>query len=265
MRQFLAWLEFWFLLLVQLLCICWYLTLLFSAALVQAQSTNAPADQLPAKLGSFLSQYPVTKSQPKLLTTESMWQLGEEAFVGVRAFKDKDAKLLPYNARESFRAECTALGGQFETNANRADIAAYFSMAKRATFNGNDLSVCVDANEIPLGALVARSYSNRYHESFVSLFVLSQETATEMMAIYHRGMAKELRHQADIAEQLAATDARIADWRKRLAIGTETHCGPVLEIRGPVAQVAYGTRAGWVRIERLYPPQDASSCWEFSN
>jgi hypothetical protein len=31
-----------------------------------------------------------------------------------------------------------------------------------------------------------------------------------------------------------------------------------------MAQVAYRTQAGWVRIERLYPPQDAARCWEFS-
>jgi hypothetical protein len=31
-----------------------------------------------------------------------------------------------------------------------------------------------------------------------------------------------------------------------------------------MAQVAYRTQAGWVRIERLYPPQDAARCREFS-
>jgi hypothetical protein len=31
-----------------------------------------------------------------------------------------------------------------------------------------------------------------------------------------------------------------------------------------MAQVAYRTQAGWVRIEQVYPPQDAARCWEFS-
>jgi hypothetical protein len=28
-------------------------------------------------------------------------------------------------------------------------------------------------------------------------------------------------------------------------------------------QVAYRTQPGWVRLERLYPPDDPSTCWEF--
>jgi hypothetical protein len=253
MRQFLAWLEFWFLLLVQLLCICWYLTLLFSAALAQAQSTNAPADQPPAKLGSFLDQYPVTKSQAKLLKYQSLMQLGEGAFVGYRAFKDKQAGLIAYKARASFATECAALGGHIEGNANRADIAAYFSMAKRATFDGNDLSVCVDANELPLGALIASTYTNRYKESFVRLLVMTQETAAEMMAIYHRGMAKELRFQADMAERKINNEKDWAAWRETLIIGTETNCGPVIGLRGPMIEIANGGQATWFRREQLFP------------
>jgi hypothetical protein len=252
-RQFLIWLEFWFLLLMQLLCIGWYLTIIFPATAVQAQTANTPAAEPPARLGSFLNQYPVTKSQPKLLTTESLWRLGESAFVGVRAFKDNNAGLIAYKARESFGAECAALGGHFETKANRADVASYYSMAKKATFNGNDLSVCVDANEIPLGALIARSYRNRYHESFVSLFVLSQETATEMMAIYHRGMAKELRFQADMAERKINNEKDWAAWRETLVIGTETNCGPVIGLRGPMIEIAHGGQTTWFRHEQLFP------------
>jgi hypothetical protein len=81
MRKFWIWLEFWFLLLMQLLCIGWSLTILFSAIAVQAQTANTPAAGSPAKLGSFLNHYPVTKSQPKLLASESWWKLGEGAFV----------------------------------------------------------------------------------------------------------------------------------------------------------------------------------------
>jgi hypothetical protein len=265
--------EFGFLLLAQLVGLVWLIASLCPAsasaqtpiAVDQPQSAAANlADPAPPRFGAFLEHYPITKAQQKLLTYESLLRLGEGAFVGYRAFKDKEAGLIAYKARERFGKECAALGGHFESKANRADIAAYYSMAKQVTFNGNDLFVCVDHEEMPLGALIARSYTNRHKESFVHLFVMTRETATEMMVIYHRGMAKELRFQADMAEQLAATDARIAAWRKVIAIGTETHCGPVLDIRGPMAQVAYRTQAGWVRIERLYPPQDAARCWEFS-
>jgi hypothetical protein len=52
-----------------------------------------------------------------------------------------------------------------------------------------------------LGALITSSYTNRYKESFVSLVVMSEQSTAEMMAIYHRGMAKELRFQADRRRQ----------------------------------------------------------------
>jgi hypothetical protein len=260
-RAFLQKLEFTVLLLAQLAGLVWLITsILPSNAFAQTAATPSRSDEIapsacPAlvKLGGFLDQYPVTKSQSKLLTYESLLTLGEGAFTGYRVFKDKQAGVIAYKARQSIMDECTALGGHFETKANRADIAAYFSMAKRATFNGNDLSVCVDANEIPLGALVARSYRNRYHESFVSLFVLSQETATEMMAIYHRGMAKELRFQADMAERKINNEKDWAAWREKLAIGTETNCGPVIGLRGPMIEIAHSGQPSWFRREQLFP------------
>jgi hypothetical protein len=253
MHKIFNWLEFWFLLLVQTLCIGWYLTILFPATAVQAQTANTPAAEPPAKLGSFLDQYPVTKSQAKLLKYQTLMQLGQGAFAGYRAFKDKQAGLIAYKARESFGAECAALGGHIEGNANRADIAAYFSMAKRAAFNGNDLSVCVDADELPLGALIASTYANRHKESFVRLFAMTQETATEMMAIYHRGMAKELRFQADMVERKINNEASWEAWREKLAIGTETNCGPVIGLRGPMIEIAHSGQPSWLRREQLFP------------
>lgn len=254
--------EFGFLLLAQLVGLVWSIASLFPAsafaqtpiAVDRPQSAAAHmADPAPTKLGTFLEHYPITKAQQKLLVYESLLRLGEGAFVGYRAFKDKDAGLIAYKARESFGKECAALGGHFEAKANRADIAAHYSAAKQVTFNGNDLFVCVDHEEMPLGALIACSYTNRYKESFVHLFVMTKETASEMMVIYHRGMAKELRFQADMAERKINNEKDWAAWREKLTIGTETGCGPVIGLRGPMIEIAHNGQPSWFRREQLFP------------
>jgi hypothetical protein len=258
MRQFRTWLEFWFLLLLQLICIGWYLTMLFPAA---AQTPAAPSSQSqPAKLGAFLDQYPV-KKPPRVLRSEvALWTLGEGAFVGTRGFKVKNADLTVDVARKSFEAECIGLGGHLDKRTNAANIANYY----KVRFEAKDLSLCVNSDEMPLGALIASAYhSDYYGESYVALSVMTQETAAEMIAIYHQAMDREKRQSAAYAKDYAARQARIAEWRKTLAVGTETHCGPVIEIRGPMVQVAYRTQPGWVRLERLYLPDDPSTCWDF--
>lgn len=66
--------------------------------------------------------------------------------------------------------------------------------------------------------------------------------------------------QAKIAEELSA-------WRKTVAVGTHTHCGPVLERRGTLVQVyspveSYGNEH-WIEISDLYP-EGNKGCY-FSN
>ena len=107
--------------------------------------------------------------------------------------------------------------------------------------------VCADSEERALGALFALGYTDRYGDRYSAMFVMTREAATEMVVIYHCGKAKELRFQTDMAEMQAADEARWADCRAKLGVGSETHCGPVLELRGAMAQIAYGTQAGWVR------------------
>jgi hypothetical protein len=125
--------------------------------------------------------------------------------------------------------------------------------AKHIGFDGNDLTICNDANALPLGALIAHSHTNRYRESFVYLYVISREATAEMMIIYHRGMAKEQRFQANMAQRKADNEKSWATWREKLAIGTETNCGPVIGLRGPMIEVANGGQASWFRHEQLFP------------
>ncbi len=231
-----------------------------------AQTGQHATESSSAKLGAFLAEYPKSKS-PDQVEAAHISALGEGALVGYRKIKEpkKASIYISDKAYDSFRAECSAIGGQIARFDNPAEIARYYEMARGLSLsNGNPPLVCVGAEELPLGAVFAHTSADRYKNRYSVMFVLTQEAATEMVVMYHRGKAKELRFQADIGEKQAAYEQRWTDWRAKLAVGSETHCGPILELRGPVVQVAYGTQAGWVRRERLYPPQDVSRCWEFS-
>lgn len=231
-----------------------------------AQTGQHATVSSPVKLGAFLAHYPKSKS-PDQVEVAHISALGEGAVVGYRMVKEpkKVSIYVSAKAYDSFRAECSAIGGQIARFDNPAEIARYYEMAKGLSLsNGNPPLICVDAEELPVGAVFGHTSVDRYKNRYSVMFVLTQEAATEMVVMYHRGKAKELRLQADIAEKQAADERRWTDWRTKLAVGSETHCGPILELRGPVVQVAYGKQTGWVRRERLYPPQDASRCWEFS-
>jgi hypothetical protein len=248
--------EFTLLLLLQLFVLGVYVdSLLGEPAHSQAPIPSGPAAANPAssRLGAFLDQYPPDKSA-KLAKSQTLMRLGEGAFTGYRVFKDKKAGLIAHRARESFRAECMGLGGHFEGRVNRWDIAHHFALARQVTIDGNALSVCVDAPDIPLGALVAYSFNDRYRDSYVALFLMTRETAAEIMIIYHRAMAKELRFKAAAAERKANNEKDWVAWRSKLTIGTDTNCGPVISLRGPMIEVAHAGQATWLRREQLFPP-----------
>ena len=61
---------------------------------------------------------------------------------------------------------------------------------------------------------------------------------------------------------MAAERAQIEAFQRKLSIGNETNCGAVIDMRGPMAEIAVppNVRAPnrpatfWTRIERLAPP-----------
>lgn len=263
-RKLLQWLEFSMHFAFQFLVLVYSLIVLWPA---NAEVTPAPEPNTSkteaVKLGAFLGQYPALKDH-KLAQSQGIWQLGGNSFSNYRVFRDKAAGLVVQDARQSFLAECKAAGGHVDKRIDPTDVVRQFSLARGISLGASEPLICVDEELKPYGTLFAYSYAYRNANPVVALFVLTPEASADMLVVYHRGMAKELRQQADIIEQQNADEARWASWRAALVIGSETHCGPVLELRGPMVAVAYGTKAGWVRRERLYPPEEVKRCWEFS-
>ena len=73
---------------------------------------------------------------------------------------------------------------------------------------------------------------------------------------------EEERRIAAVEERFEAASERIAEFQRNLAIGDESNCGTVIEVRGPMAEIAVptnrrapnGESTFWSRIERLAPP-----------
>lgn len=69
---------------------------------------------------------------------------------------------------------------------------------------------------------------------------------------------QERREAANVRRQEAEEAKRLATFRAGIQLGTETNCGPVVEVKKPLALVAapvngYGN-THWLRISQLFPP-----------
>jgi hypothetical protein len=66
--------------------------------------------------------------------------------------------------------------------------------------------------------------------------------------------AEQGRHAAE--EQRRRSKAAAA-WRKTIQVGTETHCGLLIELRRPVAQIQTANGPHWLRVAQLFAPGEA--------
>jgi hypothetical protein len=65
-------------------------------------------------------------------------------------------------------------------------------------------------------------------------------------------------HDIQMSEDLArARAARAQTLRQHLAIGDQTHCGLVVEIRRPIVKVQTKLGERWLKIDQLHWPGDA--------
>lgn len=68
------------------------------------------------------------------------------------------------------------------------------------------------------------------------------------------------RAQAEANRKKAENEIkRIAEWRKTLQLGSDTFCGPVIEVRGPMIKIAVRAQLpgfsneAWLKAEEIYP------------
>jgi hypothetical protein len=187
MRKFIGWVEFGFLLLVQLAMIAWYLSLLVSGTAKSAAPQGAASSEsviskpatpaipitifLPTKLEAYLNQFPVSKGEAKQITKERDLQRWGDTYRIARQFKHKMAYQIVYDAREHFETDCKAAGGKIELMTSPY-VYAYETKP----------TICLRSDGIALGALIARHDRERYGDAYVDITLMSPSAAAAAKA-----------------------------------------------------------------------------------
>ena len=205
--------------------------------------------------------------------------------LGARYYKDKltsDPTSRMREARTAFEAECGAKGGSLEAE-DSATSQEFFARVlgdlTRPTGYKHQwrglVAICTGPDGIPWGGIAAIMQDNSGvvgGDPAVGLLnaLAPLKTPTAVFAFSPR----RIRPNAVVAQEVLARqqavdqiridrERRVAEFRsKPLPIGTETNCGTVIEVRGPMAEIALGgaqlTPSGqstfWSRMDRLSPP-----------
>lgn len=186
-------------------------------------------------------------------------------------------------ALAAFSSNCASLGGSLvdqDDPRNQEFAQRIIGDLPRPTGNGyfwrGRTAICDDPEGQPLAGLVAvfqdadelngrvvskvlNGIFGAKHETAIYLFSPSsiQSRASQVAAREQETQLEERR----IAQVQAAREEAAA-FQNTLAIGDETNCGTVINVRGPMAEVALpvnrrapnGEPTFWSRKERLFPP-----------
>lgn len=283
MRKFLTRLNFGFLRPVSLLWVGVFITTVTNPANAQA---TAPTE--PEQIGSFLD---TIGGDTKLSAMGDASQPPQQLIhnlpdmLGYRIIKDKHMDPLQTADRvvAAYAQECLSKGGFMDapTALNMKDLLAAQQSLTSSYRNSGDgqylhkVAICSQNAEQVLGTLILLIQDKTPgRRAYGTVWLRDQSNRTLVIALPgladHRLAAAQLREdkrleqkrqeqiRAARADQEAtarwkATQKAWADWRTTLAIGAESHCGPVIALRGPMAEVANAGVALWFRREALYP------------
>lgn len=204
--------------------------------------------------------------------------------IGARFFSEKitrEGSATAERARTAFAEECRAKGGVIAAESSevhtlfrdrvltdvewRGDGGKYFQTGLTA--------VCETVSGAVLGGFVAIIYdTTAINRGFATVLVGRVPTDTAVyayrpgwivsQAIIDRGQAREQARQAAHAAEQDRLQAGFEAFQKGIAIGTDTNCGTVIELRGPMVEVAVpvtrtapnGQLTFWSRRDALFPP-----------
>lgn len=201
---------------------------------------------------------------------------------GAKFFKDKGASdpwVVTSHSLQIFMTTCGSLGGSVLAQDDErtmifakrviADLIAPTGM--RHQWRGR-VAICDGPKGVPLAGFVSLILDN------TEIFRTGDSGSKMLGAIFGRlsnttaiylfrpdklpTKAALLQAKANETARLAAGQAKIKEFRNKLAIGDETSCGTVIQIREPLAEVAVpvtvqapnGQQSFWSRKDRLFPP-----------
>jgi hypothetical protein len=257
-----------------------------SAAIVCAGSAISPASaQIADFLGTIEGQaVPIDKwGSENIPMSRDQAELLGQRFVREKLPTDADAVGL--RARAQFVAECRVKGGVIEPQEGLTTSAFSNRVLQGVPLRSPAkeqwrafVSVCSRDAENVLGGFVAIIHDTTgiaRRGDMGSRFMMRLMNIPTVTGIYayrpdRIATRASLERQTVANRQAMATaqaesDARLKRFYATMAVGTETNCGTVIQLRGPLAEVAIplsrpainGQRTFWSRQERLFPADEA--------
>ncbi|MCH7344196.1 hypothetical protein LZ017_12500 [Pelomonas sp. CA6] len=155
-------------------------------------------------------------------------------------------------------------------SADRAASQAEQAWHRRYTQQAQQL-LAPDATQKSLKAFISQygspSPTNWAKVDFDQLVPQAQQRLDKLIAQEEANAKERARAQAEADRKQAEIDERnrqaelkrVAEWRKTLQLGSDTFCGPVIEVRGPMIKIAvrvqlpgFGNEA-WLKTHEVYP------------
>lgn len=200
-------------------------------------------------------------------------------------------------ARAAFNQECLAKGGMIEREGGPITTAFLDARAVDRTREPQPMTIvsigiastCLSKDGRPLGGFLGlvRDTSPMLAKGYAgSPFLMQTSGQPSRTAVYaYRASAipslalvqqaqqrrrDDERREEERAEQAYVEKERqLARFRTSLAVGTETHCGTVIQLRGPMVELAIppgrspsGQSTFWLKREQLDPPgASCSALW----
>lgn len=195
--------------------------------------------------------------------------------LGYRFFKEKlrdDGMVTANRGREAFADECVAKGGTIEPETSPVTEAfhkrvltdiAHQDYGTKHRWTGL-VAVCTRGGDTVLGGYLAAVYDPTAAPSIFG----RTPTKTAIYAYRSRAILSARALQSDatyreerFVEQQRQNEALLVTFREGLDVGSATSCGTVIQVRGPMVEIALpptsltpnGQSTFWAKRERLYP------------
>ncbi len=195
-------------------------------------------------------------------------------FSGHRFYMHKAVDRALPKIHQGFENECRAHGGVTVEAAEDVIVFRKMLRAEKAGMSPGEqfaVTTCRDAEHSMMAAkiVITARYigtSKRTGVYIMKAAVANSAYAATVAAIAAENSASERREtEYRIAaernvKQSAEASQRLAQWQQVLAVGDATHCGYVIELRGPMVQVIFRSRSAWVPRETLVPHDAGNRC-----
>ena len=289
MRKLLTGLNFGHLRLVKLIWMSIFITIAMNPANARATAPNQP-EQIDSFLNTIGGDTKIAAmgdaSRPPQQLIHSLPDM-----LGYRVIKDKHMD--PYQTADrviaAYAQECLSKGGFMDAPIalNMKDLLAAQQSLTSSYGNAGDwqylhkVAICSQNAEQVLGILILLIEDKTpERRAYGTVWLRDQSNRTLVLALPggialpgladHSLAAAQLRENKrleqkrqeqiraaradqEAAAKWTATQKAWADWRIALGVGAESHCGPVIALRGPMVEIANAGVALWFRREALYP------------